>query len=178
MSSKKDNYINRDFSHDRDRFDSNISLQARAYIIAEEIAKGTLYRQIVKKYMDEWGVSYNYMHSIITESINMFNNEEVYKKLKDINVDRLTNIYAEARQQGDLDVAIKAVDKLNKTAGIYDTEKTQVQVQTDDSNIVITFGGESIENVEAKFNQKPDEAPFNEVDSLISDALDKKKRSE
>ena len=57
MSSKKDNYINRDFSHDRDRFDSNISLQARAYIIAEEIAKGTLYRQIVKKYMDEWGVS-------------------------------------------------------------------------------------------------------------------------
>ena len=114
MSSKKDNYINRDFSHDRDKFDSNISLQARAYIIAEEIAKGTLYRQIVKKYMDEWGVSYNYMHSIITESINMFNNEDVYKKLKDINVDRLTNIYAEARQQGDLDVAIKAVDKLIK----------------------------------------------------------------
>ena len=112
--------------------------------------------------MAEWGVSYNYMHSIITESINMFNNEAIYKKLKDINLDRLTNIYAEARQQGDLDVAIKAVDKLNKTAGIYDTDKTQVQVQTDDSNIVITFGGESIENVEYKFNQKPDEEPFNE----------------
>jgi len=26
MASKKDNYINRDFSHDRDRFDSNITL--------------------------------------------------------------------------------------------------------------------------------------------------------
>ena len=49
MASKKDNYINRDFSHDRDRFDSNITLQARAMIIADEIAKGTLYRQIVKK---------------------------------------------------------------------------------------------------------------------------------
>ena len=48
-------------------------------------------------------------------------------------------------------MAIKAVDKLNKTAGIYDTEKTQVQVQTDDSNIVITFGGESIENVGRRF---------------------------
>ena len=174
MSSKKDNYINRDFSHDRDRFDSNISLQARAYIIADEIAQGTLYRQIVKKYMAEWGVSYNYMHSIITESINMFNNEAIYKKLKDINIDRLTDIYAEAREKKDLDVAIKAVDKLNKTAGIYDTDKTQVQVQTDDSNIVITFGGESIENVEAKFNQKPEEAPFNEADDLINDALDKK----
>jgi len=49
-------------------------------------------------------------------------------------------------------VAIKAVDKINKTAGIYDFDKTQVQVQTDDSNIVITFGGESVETVEAKFN--------------------------
>ena len=173
MANKKDDYINRDFSHDRDRFDSNISLQARAYIIADEIAKGTLYRQIVKKYMDEWGVSYNYMHSIITESINMFNNEAIYKKLKDINVDRLTDIYAEARGKGDLDVAIKAVDKLNKTAGIYDSEKTQVQVQTDDSNIVITFGGESVESVEAKFNQKLDEAPFNEVDDLINGVLEK-----
>lgn len=174
MSSKKDNYINRDFSHDRDKFDSNISLQARAYIIAEEIAKGTKYRQIVSKYMELWGVGYNYMHSIITESINLFKSDETYKNLKEINIDRLTGIYEKAMNQEDLDTAIKAIDKLNKTAGIYDTEKTQVQVQTDDSNIVITFGGESIENVEAKFNQKPDEEPFNEVDSLTNEALDKK----
>lgn len=168
MSSKKDNYINRDFSHDRDKFDSNISLQARAYIIAEEIAKGTLYRQIVKKYMDEWGVSYNYMHSIITESINMFNNEEVYKKLKDINVDRLTNIYAEARQQGDLDVAIKAIDKLNKTAGIYDSEKPTVNVQTDDGNIHITFGGVDIETLKG---DKTEDVQFNEVESIMEKTL-------
>ena len=174
MSSKKDNYINRDFSHDRDKFDSNISLQARAYIIAEEIAKGTKYRQIVSKYMELWGVGYNYMHSIITESINLFKSDETYKNLKEINIDRLTGIYEKAMNQEDLDTAIKAIDKLNKTAGIYDTEKTQVQVQTDDSNIVITFGGESIENVEAKFNQKPVEAPFNEIDSLTNEALDKK----
>lgn len=172
----KENYINKDFQHDRDRFDSNITLQARAMIIADEIAKGTLYRQLVSKYMKEWGVSYNYMHSIITESINMFNNEAIYKKLKDINIDRLTDIYAEAREKKDLDVAIKAVDKLNKTAGIYDTEKTQVQVQTDDSNIVITFGGQSVESVEAQFNQKPEVAPFDEVDNLINGVLDKKRR--
>lgn len=169
MSSKKDNYINRDFSHDRDKFDSNISLQARAYIIAEEIAKGTLYRQIVKKYMDEWGVSYNYMHSIITESINMFNNEAIYKKLKDINVDRLTNIYAEARQQGDLDVAIKAIDKLNKTAGIYD-DKPVVAVQADDSNITITFGGMTLEEAQKQFNNS-ETVPYNSVDKLINNDL-------
>ena len=43
--------------------------------------------------MKDWGVSYNYMHSIITESLNMFSNEEIYKKLKDINNERLTDIY-------------------------------------------------------------------------------------
>lgn len=174
----KEHYINKTFEHDRDKFEKNMSLNARAYLIANAVAEGMTYRQIVSKYMNEWGVSYAYMHSIITESINMFNNEAIYKKLKDINLDRLTDIYAEARQQGNLDVAIKAVDKINKTAGIYDSEKTQVQVQTDDSNIVITFGGESVETVEAKFNQKPEDAPFNEVDSLISDALDKKEKSE
>jgi len=70
-------------------------------------------------------------------------------------------------------VAIKAVDKINKTAGIYDSEKTQVQVQTDDSNIVITFGGESVETVEAKFNKKPEEVSFNEVDSIINGVMNK-----
>lgn len=161
----KEHYINKTFEHDRDKFEKNMTLNARAYLIANAVAEGMTYRQIVSKYMNEWGVSYAYMHSIITESMNLFKSEDIYKKLKDINLDRLTDIYAEARQQGNLDVAIKAVDKINKTAGIYDFDKTQVQVQTDDSNIVITFGGESVETVEAKFNQKPEEVSFNEVDS-------------
>lgn len=169
----KEHYINKTFEHDRDKFEKSMSLNARAYLIANAVAEGMTYRQIVSKYMNEWGVSYAYMHSIITESMNMFNNEAIYKKLKDINLDRLTDIYAEARQQGNLDVAIKAVDKINKTAGIYDSEKTQVQVQTDDSNIVITFGGESIETVEAKFNKKPEEVSFNEVDSIINGVMNK-----
>lgn len=169
----KEHYINKTFEHDRDKFEKNMSLNARAYLIANAVAEGMTYRQIVSKYMNEWGVSYAYMHSIITESMNMFNNEDIYKKLKDINLDRLTDIYAEARQQGNLDVAIKAVDKINKTAGIYDSEKTQVQVQTDDSNIVITFGGESVETVEAKFNQKPENTTFTEVDSIINGVMNK-----
>lgn len=173
----KEHYINKTFEHDRDKFEKNMTLNARAYLIANAVADGMTYRQIVSKYMNEWGVSYNYMHSIITESMNMFNNEDIYKKLKDINLDRLTDIYAEARQQGNLDVAIKAVDKINKTAGIYDSEKTQVQVQTDDSNIVITFGGESVETVEAKFNQKPEDTTFTEVDSIINGVMNKKENN-
>lgn len=170
MSSKKDNYINRDFSHDRDKFDSNISLQARAYIIAEEIAKGTKYRQIVSKYMELWGVGYNYMHSIITESINLFKSDETYKNLKEINIDRLTGIYEKAMNQEDLDTAIKAIDKLNKTAGIYDSEKPTVNVQTDDGNIHITFGGMTLEEAQKQFNNS-ETVPFNEADSIIENSL-------
>ena len=168
MSSKKDNYINRDFSHDRDKFDSNISLQARAYIIAEEIAKGTKYRQIVSKYMELWGVGYNYMHSIITESINLFKSDETYKNLKEINIDRLTGIYEKAMNQEDLDTAIKAIDKLNKTAGIYDSEKPTVNVQTDDGNIHITFGGVDIETLKG---DKTEDVQFNEVESIMEKTL-------
>lgn len=170
MSSKKDNYINRDFSHDRDKFDSNISLQARAFIIADEIAKGTKYRQIVSKYMGIWGVGYNYMHSIITESINLFKSDETYKNLKEINIDRLTGIYEKAMNQEDLDTAIKAIDKLNKTAGIYDSEKPTVNVQTDDSNITITFGGMTLEEAQKQFNNS-ETVPFNEADSIIENSL-------
>lgn len=166
----KEHYINKTFEHDRDKFEKNITLQSRAFLIADEIAKGTPYRQIVSKYMNEWGVSYNYMHSIITESINLFNGEEVYRKMKDINNERLTDIYQEARKAGDLDVAIKAVDKLNKANGVYD-DKPVVAVQADDSNIVITFGGQDINQVQAQANTKPDTVPYNEVDSIIQDAL-------
>lgn len=166
----KENYINKTFEHDRDKFEKNITLQSRAFLIANEIAAGVPYRQIVSKYMKEWGVSYNYMHSIVTESINMFNGDEVYRKMKDINNERLTDIYQEARKAGDLDVAIKAVDKLNKANGVYD-DKPVVAVQADDSNIVITFGGQDINQVQAQANTKPDTVPYNEVDSLIQDAL-------
>ena len=169
MATNKDNYINRDFSHDRDKFEKNITLQSRAFMIANEIAKGVSYRQIVAKYMNEWGVSYNYMHSIITESINLFKSDETYKAIKDINNERLTNIYEEARKTGDLDVAIKAIDKLNKANGVYD-EKPVVAVQADDSNIVITFGGQDINQVQSKAN-KTEDVPYNEVDALIQDAL-------
>ena len=151
-------------------FKQDITLAARAMLIADSIANGQTYRQIVAKYQKEWGVSYNYMHSIITESLNLFKSEEIYKNIRDINLERLTDIYQQARTQGDLDTAIKAVDKLNKTAGVYD-DKPVVAVQADDSNITITFGGQDINQVQAQANTKPDTVPYNEADSIIQDAL-------
>lgn len=146
-------------------FKQDITLAARAMLIADSIANGQTYRQIVAKYQKEWGVSYNYMHSIITESLNLFKSEEIYKNIRDINLERLTDIYQQARTQGDLDTAIKAVDKINKTAGVYDTEKPTVNVQTDDGNIHITFGGVDIETLKGI---KTEDVPFNEVDKIIT----------
>lgn len=166
----KEHYINKTFEHDRDRFDKSIQINARAMIIADEIANGTKYRQIVSKYMNQWGVSYNYMHSIITESINLFKSEDIWKNIRDINLDRLTDIYQKAMAREDLDVAIKAVDKINKTSGVYDEQKPAVQVQTVDSNVVITFGGQTVQELE---QPKPENVPFNEVDNLIDNALNK-----
>ena len=151
-------------------FKQDITLAARAMLIADSIANGQTYRQIVAKYQKEWGVSYNYMHSIITESLNLFKSEEIYKNIRDINLERLTDIYKQARTQGDLDTAIKAVDKINKTAGVYDTEKPVVAVQADDSNITITFGGMTLEEAEKQFNNS-ETVPFNEADSIIENSL-------
>lgn len=163
----KENYINKTFEHDRDKFQKNITINARAYLIADSIAQGMTYRQIISKYMKEWGVSYSYMHSIITESLNLFKSEELYKNIRDINNERLTDIYQEARAKYDLDTAIKAIDKLNKANGVYDGPKAQVNVQTEDSNITITFGGVSLDQTEAQFN-KSENVPYNEVDTLIA----------
>ena len=44
MASSKDNYINRTFEHDRDKFEKNITLNSRAFLIADAVAKGMTYR--------------------------------------------------------------------------------------------------------------------------------------
>lgn len=166
----KENYINKKFEHDRDKFEKTITINARAMLIADAVAQGMTYRQIVSKYMNEWGVSYSYMHSIITESLNLFKSEEIWKNIRDINLDRLTDIYQKAMAKEDLDVAIKAVDKINKTSGVYDTEKPTVQVQTEDSNVVITFGGQTVQELG---KPEPQDVPYSEVDALIKNSLDK-----
>jgi len=43
-----------------------------------------------------------------------------------------------------------------------------VQVQADDSNIVITFGGQTVQELSTP---GPENVPYNEVDSLIKNTL-------
>lgn len=168
---KKENYIAKKFNHDRKAFNKDISANSRIWLIADEIARGATYREIAKRFSEEWGVSPNYIRSIVTEAIQSFQNEDFYKNIKDINNDRLTNIYQEARNHGDLDVAIKAIDKLNKANGVYD-KQTQVKVETEDNTIVVTFGGPATpEPVINTIENAPTD--IIDVDEILNDKPDK-----
>lgn len=165
----KDKYIAKKWDHDRSQFNPDISNFSRIYLIADEIAKGSTYRDIAKRFTAEWNVSPNYIRSIVTEAIVMFQDDNYYKNIKEINNERLNDIYKEARQKGKLDEAIKAIDKLNKANGVYDQPKAQVNVQTDDSNITITFGGVPVDEVEHNVT----DVPYTDVDGLVKELNEK-----
>lgn len=141
----KEDYINKQFLHDRSNFNKELSTNARSFVIANEISNGLSYRQIVSKYMKEWNVSYNYMRNAINEAIEMFADESIYKNLKQINNERLNNIYAEARVQCKLTDALKAIDTMNKLNGLYnEAPKTLINVNSPEP-VKITFGGEELD---------------------------------
>ena len=64
---------------------------------------------------------------------------------------------------------IKAIDKLNKANGVYDQPKAQVNVQTDDSNITITFGGVPVDEVEHNVT----DVPYTDVNDLVKELNEK-----
>ena len=46
-----------------------------------------------------------------------------------------------AYEMGDYKLALNTIDLINKTAGIYKQNETNVNIQTPDSNFKFTFGG-------------------------------------
>ena len=163
----KGNFINKKFEHDRDAFQPSIPAYSRLYLLADAIAKGETYRQISQRFQQEWGVSPNYIYSLMTEAISLFQDKEYYDKIKDINNERLNNIFKEAIDSKDLKTAIKAVDTLNKANGVYEVQKQTVQVSLPDENIVVTFGA-PIQD------QNPvQDVPTNVVDEILKDIEDK-----
>ena len=66
--------------------------------------------------------------------------------IKNSNIVRLEKILSNAYEMGDYNLAIKSIDLLNKTAGIYKQNETNVNIQTPDSNFKFTFGGIDMDN--------------------------------
>ena len=128
---------------DRTNFNPGITRDARLFTVASLISEGMSQAEIQTKLQSEWGVSYSFVQGIIQEALNTFKDNEIYKHIKEINNERLNQIYKESKQSGDTKNALKAIDLLNKSNGVYG-DGAKVEVNTDESNIVITFGGQQI----------------------------------
>lgn len=61
--------------------------------------------------------------------------------IKNSNIIRLEKILSNAYEMGDYKLALNTIDLINKTAGIYKQNETNVNIQTTDSNFKFTFGG-------------------------------------
>ena len=66
--------------------------------------------------------------------------------IKNSNIVRLEKILSNAYEMGDYKLALNTIDLLNKTAGIYKQNETNVNIQTPDSNFKFTFGGIDVNN--------------------------------
>ena len=66
--------------------------------------------------------------------------------IKNSNIIRLEKILSNAYEMGDYKLALNTIDLINKTAGIYKQNETNVNIQTPDSNFKFTFGGMDMNN--------------------------------
>lgn len=128
--------------------EQNPTTKARLYLILTEIAKGTTPTKIVNKYTNEWGLDDSTVMMYHHQAIEMLKNhqEEYIKEIRDIEVDRLTNLYADCMAKGDTTTALKALDQLNKVTGVY---VTQLNIGGD-TKFNFSFGGDEPENKDTR----------------------------
>ena len=96
---------------------------ARIWMIINDICKGMNNLSLFKKYGAEWGISRTAMTNLITEAYDIMKigDEEYLENLRQINLKRLEELYADCLAVDDKASALKAMELINKTAGLYTT---------------------------------------------------------
>lgn len=112
-----------------------LATEAKRHLIISEIAKGTRYTDIVKKFVDEWGLSRKTIEMAVDDAIKFMRDESTKDTLIAMNMQRLDSIIADSMNDGDKKNAIKAIDTQNKLAGGY-VEKVKIE---DNSEINLVF---------------------------------------
>lgn len=112
-----------------------LSLEARRFLIINDIAKGERYTNILKKYMEEWNLGSTSVENYISDAMEFMRSETTKNNLISMNMERLDDIITDSMKDGDRRSAIKAIDTQNKLAGGY-TEKVQIE---GDSEITLNF---------------------------------------
>lgn len=107
-----------------------ISLEARRFLIINDIAKGERYTDILNKYMKEWDLGTKSIEKYIADAMEFMRSETTKNNLISMNMERLDGIIADSLKQGDRRNAIKAIDTQNKLAGGYE-EKVKIESDTE-----------------------------------------------
>lgn len=112
-----------------------LSTEAKRHLIICEIAKGTRYTDVVKKFMEEWNLSRKTVEMAVDDAVKFMRSESTKETIIAMNMQRLDSIISDSMQEGDKKNAIKAIDTQNKLAGGY-TEKVKIE---GDSEINLVF---------------------------------------
>lgn len=112
-----------------------LSLEARRFLIINDIAKGMKYTEILNKYMNEWDLGAKSLEKYIADAMEFMRSETVKNTLISMNMERLDGIITDSMKDGDRRNAIKAIDTQNKLAGGYE-EKIKLD---GDSEINLIF---------------------------------------
>lgn len=118
-------------------FPRQITLDAKRYLIINDIAQGMTYHDIVNKYVEEWGLGLKSVQNIVNDCVNYMRSDEAKETLISMNMQRLEGIISDSVKEGDRKHAIKAIDVENKMAGAY-TEKVQIDGESE-INLVFDF---------------------------------------
>lgn len=104
-------------------------LEVRNMLVLNLIRNG-LSRQRCKEYMKQhWGVSFTTGDKYYTEAIESLVTESdtVRNAARKIAIERLTGLMERARERGNTDSELRALDQLNKINGLY-SEKKEVEI--------------------------------------------------
>lgn len=107
--------------------------------IANDIVSGMSKRKIVDKYVEQWGCSPKHIREFYNEALATLTDEEGLAKLREVNTERLLDLYEQACKAGDIKSQLKAIDLINRTNSIY---RTNISIG-DDTEFVFKFGGQS-----------------------------------
>ena len=98
-----------------------LTKELRLRYIAEDIVSGMSKRKIGEKYSEQWGISKSTVYDYYREALVELTDEEGLAKLRETNTERLFDLYRAACAKGDIAAQLKAIDLLNKTNSIYQT---------------------------------------------------------
>ena len=98
-----------------------LTKELRLRYIAEDIVSGMSKRKIGEKYSEQWGISKSTVYDYYREALVELTDEEGLAKLRETNTERLLDLYRAACAKGDIAAQLKAIDLLNKTNSIYQT---------------------------------------------------------